>query len=228
MKQGRRLLLCSNYPLDVVIYIPYMSRFIKAAPALCQTVFVAQLRVGLRTDHGTNMLGSIWNNKVPFDWLDVHKNGTSSCLSCSTGFYNQLLIKVMFWNSNSKTVSAIFKYVSFYLPDHLFMASFTVGVSHHLLSCYYSKEHILISNGWKVVKTCRLWPKGRKIKAVWLPATVNQYHWTDKKLPQFVLYIVAYVLCQHTQPPCPHTVRLVQSIISKDVCLCPCIQADVP
>lgn len=80
-----------------------MSRSIRAVPALYQAVFVARLRVGKRTDHGTDMQGSIWNNKVPFDWLAVHKNGTSSCLSCSMGLYNQLLIKVAFWNWNSKT-----------------------------------------------------------------------------------------------------------------------------
>lgn len=135
-----------------------MSHFIRAALALCQTVFVAQLWLGLRTDHGTNMLGSIWNNKVSFDWLDVHKNGTSSCLSCSMGFYNQLLIKVVFWNWNSKTVSATLKYLSF-----LFAWIHFHGFIYNALMCFWSvaiKINIFYNKQWE----CNILEKGYVIQ----------------------------------------------------------------
>lgn len=125
MKRGRRLLLCSNYPFRCSHSYPRMSRFIRAVPALCQAVFVAQLQVGRGLTMVPDMQGSIWNNKVPFDWLPVHKNGTSSCLSCSMGLYNQLLIKVAFWNSNSKTrlphLSISLCFLFAWLPFHGFI-----------------------------------------------------------------------------------------------------------
>lgn len=85
-----------------------MSGLIRAAPALCQTVFVAQ-QLGWLEDWPQNRYAGEHLKQQSAIWLAGHKNGTSSCLSCSMGLYNQLLIKVAFWNWNSKETSATLK-----------------------------------------------------------------------------------------------------------------------
>lgn len=96
------------------------------------------------------MQGSIWNNKVPFDWLAVHKNGTSSCLSCSMGLYNQLLIKVAFWNWNSKTLPHLSNSLCFlfaWLPFHCFIYN---ALAVFKMSYYEAKVclHGVVSSFW--------------------------------------------------------------------------------
>lgn len=48
--------------------------------------------------------GSIWNNKVPFDWLARSQEWhLLPAFHVTLGLCHPLLIKVGFWNSNSKT-----------------------------------------------------------------------------------------------------------------------------
>lgn len=98
MERRRRLPLSSNYPLDVVIHIPACL----VSSGLCCTGFAAKHWVGWRTDHRNHYAGE-------------HLKTTKCCLTgwplkrmvplpaFHAALYNQLLIKVAFWNWNSKT-----------------------------------------------------------------------------------------------------------------------------
>lgn len=111
MKRGRRLLLCSNYPLDVVIHIPACL-----VPSGQRRHFVRlSLLHSSGLIRGLTMVpicrGALETTKCRLTGWPFTRMAPLPAFHVAQGLCNQLLIKVAFWNSNSKDTSATLKHL---------------------------------------------------------------------------------------------------------------------